>query len=67
MLGIAKLVLTEDEYKRLCKIPSANSIGKMASTVGDMCDKQQRVLGRLAPLVDEAVAARPTSLQKLRQ
>jgi len=48
-------VLTDDVYARFSKIPSANSIGKTADTVGDMCDKQQRDLGRLAGAIVDAI------------
>jgi hypothetical protein len=48
-------VLTDDVYNRFSKIPSANSMGVKVSTVGDMCDKQQRDLGRLAGAVIDAI------------
>jgi hypothetical protein len=68
ILGIAKLVLTDDVYSRLCKIPSANSISELAITVGDMCNQQQRDLGRLAGAVIDAILTKAKageSIQKV--
>ena len=55
ILAVGRLLLPKETYDTLSKIPGMNNMGKTKAKVKDMCQKQQRDLGRFVSAVVEAI------------